>query len=299
MVEYAEFSQSLLGHEALFFLPRARALSAPSVVAQLEERFPVHYFNHSRELDRSVSAQKVDFLYTIKPGYFDGLVIRSARHGIHAMFYTDEFHGDAMAYVSRWMSRAATGREDYFVPHFVRKMESDEDLRDELGIPREARVFGRHGGPESFNIGFVREAVLAHARRFPQDHFVFLNTPPMGAGGDRLPNIHHLPGTPDLGRKSRFLATCNAMLHSQINGETFGLAIGEFAVLGKPVITYAHPKVRAHLEMLRGRGMLFANRRELDQILVEFQPHRISGTEYEDYMNPRLVMSYFEKIFLK
>ena len=299
MVEYAEFSQSLLGHEALFFLPRARAQAAPLVIAQLEGRFPIHYFGQGRELDRMISAQKVDFVYTIKPGYYDGLVIRSARHGIHAMFYTDEFHGDSMAYVSRWMSRAATGREDYFVPHYVRKMESEEDLRDELGIPAEARVFGRHGGLESFNISFVREAVLSHAWRHPRDHFVFLNTLPMNPRGDTLPNIHHLPGTADPLQKARFLATCDAMLHSEINGETFGLAIGEFSVLGKPVITYAQPRVKAHLEMLRGHGLLFANRRELAKILQGFVPHRISGTEYEAYTDPRLVMSYFEEVFLR
>lgn len=299
MIEYAELSRSLLGHEARFFLPRARALAAPLVIGKLEKDFPIHYYNHSGELDRLISAHKIDFFYTIKPGAYDGVAIRAARQGIHAMFFTDEFHGDVMAFVSRWMSRAATGRDDCFVPHLVRKMEGDGDMRQELGIPSGARVFGRHGGPETFNIGFVHQAVLSHARRHPQDHFVFLNTTSMGRREKKLPNIHHLSGTADPRIKSRFLATCDAMLHARWEGETFGLAVGEFAVLGKPVITFTGSPERAHLDMLRGQELGFANRRDLARILQEFQPGRISGTEYEDYTDPKLVMSYFEKVYLR
>jgi len=56
----------------------------------------------------------------------------------------------------------------------------------------------------------------------------------------------------DQGEKARFFATCDIMLHARLHGETFGLAVGEFAVLGKPVITFAGSRERAHLEMLEG-----------------------------------------------
>ena len=98
--------------------------------------------------------------------------------------------------------------------------------------------------------------------------------------------------------KAKFLATCDAMLHARLHGETFGLAVGEFAVLGKPVITFSESRERAHLEMLGKQALLYRNAGELVEILREFCPHRTHGTEYEIFAEPKIVMGIFQKKFL-
>ena len=37
------------------------------------------------------------------------------------------------------------------------------------------------------------------------------------------------------------------MIHGRSDGETFGLAVAEFSVANKPVITYSESKDREHL----------------------------------------------------
>jgi hypothetical protein len=196
------------------------------------------------------------------------------------------------------MSRVMTGREDSFVPFFVPRLESAADLRGRLGIPQAARVFGRHGGWDTFNIPFVRKTVAEHTRRHPEDHFVFMNTEPV-RGTEHLKNIHYLAATVDPEEKGAFLATCDAMLHARWHGETFGLAVGEFAVLGKPVITYGRSRERAHLDMLGGKAQVYESEKQLRRILETFEPEPAWGTVYEKWADPHIVMRIFQKHFLE
>ena len=299
--DYAVLNEKVLGNRSVICFRERPELATSPVAARWRSRFPVLTYRSKKDFSEKMRQAGAEILYMIKPGPYDGMLVEGVRNCVHAMYLTEEFHGDSFAFVSRWMSRAATGREDSYVPHFVPRFESTENLRARLGIPDGARVFGRHGAADTFNIPFARKAVLAHARRHPEDHFVFLNTNPMNPRGDTLPNIHHLPATIDAGEKGRFLATCDAMVHAQESGETFGLAIAEFAVLGKPVITLARPLTgsHAHLEMLRGKGLLYANQWDLEQIFQEFTPREVGETEYEEYADPVRVMEIFRRKFLE
>jgi glycosyltransferase involved in cell wall biosynthesis len=110
--------------------------------------------------------------------------------------------------------------------------------------------------------------------------------------------VHYLPGTVDSIEKAKFLATCDAMLHARLHGETFGLAVGEFAALGKPVITFSESREKAHLEMLGKQALLYRNAGELAEILKEIRPHKTHGTEYNIYADPEKVMQIFAERFL-
>ena len=98
--------------------------------------------------------------------------------------------------------------------------------------------------------------------------------------------------------KAKFLATCDAMIHARDTGETFGLAVAEFAVLGKPVITFAQSKEQAHLEMLGSQARLYKNERGLASLMRNFVPTSSGRTEYSDYADPQIVMRLFQRIFL-
>ena len=295
--DYANFNETILGNNSTICHPAELENTENPTFAKWKARFPLVPYRTKAELSAKLGERQCDVLYQIKPGPYDGFVVPGVKNSIHAMFLSDEFHGDCFAYVSRWASRVMTGKGESFVPHYVPKLESKENLRRKLNIPSGAKVFGRHGGWDTFNIPFVREAVVRHARQNPEDHFVFLNTEPIRAT-ERLPNVHYLSGTVDPIEKAKFLATCDAMLHARWHGETFGLAVGEFAVLGKPVITFADSRERAHLEMLGKQALLYRNVGELAGILREFRPHKTHGTEYEIFGDPKVVMELFQKKFL-
>ena len=295
--DYANFNETILGNHSVICHPAELENAENPTFAKWKARFPLVPYRTKVELSSKLRVRESDVLYQIKPGPYDGFVVPKVKNCIHSMFLSDEFHGDCFAYVSRWASRVMTGREDSFVPHYVPKLESKENLRQELNIPAEAKVFGRHGGWDTFNIPFVRKTVVQHARKNPEDHFVFLNTEPI-RGTESLANVHYLGATVNPEEKARFLATCDAMLHARWHGETFGLAVGEFAVLGKPVITFSESREKAHLEMLGNQALLYRNAGELAEILRGFHPHKTLGTVYETYADPKVVMELFQKKFL-
>ena len=295
--DYANFNETILGNHSVICYPSIIKDTENPTFSKWKARFPLVSYRTKSELSSKLKERGVDILYQIKPGPYDGFVVPGVKNCIHSMFLSDEFHGDAFAYVSRWCSRVMTGGEESCLPHFVPKLESKENMRAELGISSEATVFGRHGGNDTFNIPFVQNAVSRHARQNPKDHFVFLNTEQI-RGTERFSNVHYLPGTVDPMEKAKFLATCDAMLHARWHGETFGLAVGEFAVLGKPVITYGGSRERAHLEMLGEKALIYKNKEELLKVLREFRRGAIVGTEYAEHADPKIVMETFRKNFL-
>lgn len=297
LLDYARGARDVLGLEVFLVTPYRAELDQHPVYAGWKREFPCLVHRGRLDLGAQLRKQGVEVLYQIKPGRDDGFTVPGVRNCIHAMFPESEFHGDVYAYVSPWLSRVMTGRGDRFVPHLVPRLSSKKNLRGRLGIPAAARVFGRHGAEDTFNIPFVREAVLQHAQRHPGDHFLFLNT--ASFGGPRLPsNLHFLPGTAEVAKKGEFLATCDAMLHARFHGETFGLAVGEFAALRKPVITFGGSRERAHLEMLGDKALVYRHRRELEEILASFRSGPVTGTEYERYTDIRKVMEMFREVFL-
>jgi hypothetical protein len=146
-------------------------------------------------------------------------------------------------------------------------------LRFELGIPNDAVVFGWLGGPHSFNIAWAIEAVnTVLAEPAPSNahgqpiYFLFLNC------ATQFRPSHaclHLPCTMDTLEKSRIIQTCDAMLHAQYMGETFGLACAEFALHGKPVFTSALG-CGAHRFYLGERAVVYTDASDLVAKLKAF-----------------------------
>ena len=298
MLDYARLNRSVLGNESILCLPDWPEYARNPLLQKWREEFQVIQYGDKNDLGMKLKKEAAGVLYLTKPGPFDGFLVPDIKNCVHAQFLCDEFHGDAFAYLSPWMSRVMTGREESFVPFYVPKFETSTNLRKKLGILSGERVFGRHGGWDTFNIPFARRAVAEHARKHRTDHFIFLNTEPIHST-ERLSNVHYLPATVDPEEKAQFLASCDTMLHARWHGETFGLAVGEFAALGKPVITFAGSREKAHLEMLGEQALLYHDFSQLSKILKEFQPRVTHGTEYEMFANPKTVMDMFQKVFLR
>lgn len=298
MLDYARLNRAILKNESILCFPDRPGFADHPILKKWQQEFPVILYQSKFSLGRALEKEGVKVVYMTKPGTYDGFLVPGVKNCIHAQFLCDEFHGDVYAYLSPWMSKVMTAREDSFVPFYVPRLESAENLRKQLKISSEARVFGRHGGWDTFNIPFVRKVVAEHACNYPEDHFVFLNTKPIH-GTERLANVHYLPATVDSLEKARFLATCDAMIHARDTGETFGLAVGEFAVLGKPVITYRGSKERAHLEMLGSKALKYETSVELENIIKNFCPHEAFENGYQTYRSPEKVMQIFLKVFIE
>lgn len=298
MVDYAVMNRNLLGNESTLLVRRSRAQPYARELPDLTQGLPVVFYETPEELERAARDQEPDFFYEISPGQHHTLPRLACPAGVHAVFPHGGFFGERFLYISPWLARVMTSRSDRHVPFPVRRYESGESWRSALGIPKAARVFGRHGGWDTFNIPFVHRVVAEHARKFPEDHFVFLNTQPV-PGASRRNNVHYLPATTAAAEKARFLATCDAMLHARWHGETYGLAVGEFAVLGKPVITFGGSRERAHLDLLGERGLVYTDQDSLRRILKNFRPGPVWGTGYEPHADPHAVMALFQKRFLE
>jgi glycosyltransferase involved in cell wall biosynthesis len=307
-MDYAQGNREILGNESMFLMPWRKGGEEHPVTKRMREIAPLRFYRTEVEREDILKDEKADFFYCIKNGFNDGVFSRKVPTGVHAIFRESEFHGDIYGYVSPWLSEVMTYGRAPWVPHMVRMANEPGSLRAEYGIPNDATVFGRHGGDDSFDIPWVQKAVVEKAKKNPEIWFLFLNTRGFrGAAG--LPNLKFLPATADPIRKSMFLNSCDAMLHGRMRGETVGLSCLEFAMLGKPVLTFAGSPERAHLDILGESAVPYANAYELEEILrdpasaVREQRKNTAGGDTRidsrfERFRPEAVMKKFYEAFL-
>ena len=278
-MDYARGNQENLGNESLFLMPWREGAEDHPVTQRMREIAPLRFYRSPEEREEILREEQADFFYCIKNGFNDGAFSRRVPTGIHAIFRESEFHGDVYAYVSPWLSDVMSYGKASWVSHMVKLAETEEDLRAEGGgrwsevgslwadvvVPKDAIVFGRHGGDDSFDIPWVQKAEVETAKERSDIWFIFLNTRSF-PGAEGVPNIRFLPATADPIAKRRFLNTCDAMLHGRMRGETFGLSCLEFAMLDKPVLTYANSPEKAHLEILGDSAVAYRSASELREL---------------------------------
>lgn len=288
-MDYAQGNREILGNESLFLMPWREGAEEHPVARRMKKIAPLRFYRTEVEREGILKEEKTDFFYCIKNGFNDGVLSRKVPTGIHAIFRESEFHGDVYAYVSPWLSEVMAYGKAPWVPHMVRladeagclRTEGRERRSDDGGrgseagsqwadvvVPKDAIVFGRHGGDDSFDIPWVQKAVVETAKKRPDVWFLFMNTRKF-LGAESLPNIRFLPATADPIAKRKFLNTCDAMLHGRMRGETFGLSCLEFAMLGKPVLTYGGSPEVAHLEILGDSAAVYHSASELRELMED------------------------------
>ncbi len=302
--DYAYFNQELLGNDSVIIAPASSRAPHPDVFAKFARRFKILFYDGRDDLARKLDEAKADVFYCLKGGYNDGISADNVKTCVHAVFRSTDFHGHVYAYISQWPAREMTGGGKPFVPHVVHLPDLAADMRQSLGIPRSALVFGRYGGEGTFNIRFAHDVVRSIARRRPDIYFLFMNTRPvLRSRFVRLPlrrdNIVYLPSTADLHAKTCFINTCDAMLHARADGETFGLAVAEFSIRNKPVLTYSGSEDQAHIEMLGEKGLLYSDAEGLGHLIENFRPDSTADWDtYSRHYGPAPVMAQFKKVFL-
>lgn len=297
LYDYALEARGYLGIEPLILMPPKSSGEPAGVRARFEENFSCRECGNPGQLDGILQEEKCDVFYSLKNGHWDGWASDLVPTWVHAIFPEVQAHGTKYAFVSRWLSETWGYGEVPWVPHMIRPWEEEGDLRQELGIPAEAKVFGRHGGADSFDLPAAREAVRTVSEQHPEIHFIFLNTDPFLF--PRPANVHHLEGTADRGRVGRFLRTCNAMVHGRTRGETFGMAIAEAGICGRPVFTWRHSPERNHLDWVTDECWRYSDAAELHAKLVHFQPGDAMDCSFAEEFSPANVMEKFREVFLR
>jgi hypothetical protein len=309
LYKYAKYNQEILGNESLIISTSSRPTPSLDLFEKEFETilYPEIWVNDGknlqlrRKLESVVSERDITHFYAIKGGENDGIFPSNSKSLTHCVFTMNEPHGDAYAGICEYVSKKFGGSYP-FVDHIV----EDEypgigDLRKELGIPKEALVVGRHGGKDTFNLDFARQAIIDSLGR-EDIYFLFMNTDVFHSHE----RIIHLPYTFDFEYKSRFIETCDAMIHARRDGETFGLSVGEFSVKNKAVITCnslnsGHGYDTAHLEFLGDKGIYYQNQETLREILVNMDAKSLRSGDWDAYskrFSPKSVMNKFQEVFL-
>ncbi|MCB9880318.1 MAG: hypothetical protein H6834_00885 [Planctomycetes bacterium] len=296
LFDYADLNETLLGNESIICCPAGAAMNC---LDRFRERFDVVLYRSIAALERALAG--VDVYYRMVAGRPDPAwplpTVVGLETAVHTVFTADVPYGDRYAAISDFVAeRHADGSEPPpVVPYVVRRPDAASiDMRGTLGIPSAATVLGRHGGYETFDLPFARDAVRSAVRKREDLWFVFVNTMPF----DDHPRIAFLDAIIDPGKKAAFIDACDGMLHARGMGESFGLACAEFAIRGKPIITWFCSRDRFHIDVLRDKGLYYTDRQDLDRILESFVARDGDFDAYSVRFGPEPVMRTFEDVFL-
>ena len=296
--DYMRFNEELLKNESVLVLPKDAFEKNDPLGVKRFSRFRIVYINEN--LDSTLTEEKCDLLYCIKYGKNDGIFSKKFPTAIHCVFDLSEPHGDIYAAVSESLARKYNSK--LFVPHMIALTPSQGDLREQFDIPKDAVVFGRYGGEDTFNIPFCFEAIFELVQECSNIYFIFINTPHFIFGNRQVLFLPKIITEED---KSKFINTCDAHLECGTLGHSFGCAIGEFSVHNKPIIAYDPDKDkplwnRAHLDILGDKAIRFRTKEDFKNIIKTFNPIEAQKKDWNCYRqySPEKVMDQFKKVFI-
>jgi hypothetical protein len=295
LYDYAYHCKHLYGIECSILYNQNHAANNDMVIDKFKKEFEVNSYSDLNQMQDIIEGNKSDAFFMIKSGNYDGVISKSCKNWILAVApYKNTTYGDKFFMASKWLSKVSNGID--FVPHMVNLPDVKEDLRENLGIPKGAIVFGRNGGYDSFDINFAKKAVIDVLEKKKDIYFLFQGTNKFV----EHERVIHLPSNSDLYEKVRFINSCDALLHARFIGESFGLTIAEFSSKNKPVITWMgnHSGDRNHIESLGDKGIYYNDYDELMNILLKFEPD--DTVDWDCYRDcyPKPVMEKFIKLYL-
>jgi hypothetical protein len=257
LYDYAKYNEEILGNESVIV---QTVQTEDGMLEEVMKRFKVYTVPGWNDLNRFAAG--FDAFYAIMPGSKSEPEIESTKFLVHAVFQYWYPQGDVYAYVSEWLAdwMVACGYpRQPFVPHIVNipqpDLEVSAKLRADSGISKDQFVYGRLGGYDTFDLAFVRQAIVDTVQK--RDDIVFLlpYTQPIDF---QHKNIIYLPQIWDRQVKSNYIGACDAMINARAQGETFGIANAEFLYLNKPVLAWDDGIDRNHIRMLQQFDTLYA-----------------------------------------
>lgn len=298
---YALYNETLLGNKSIILYNKKNKNNFQSAIDKFSNRFKVIGYSELSEIDEIVEREGASIFYAIKAGKVDGVITSKCKTVIHTVFKYFEPHGNVYAYVSEWLAKEMTDSKSPYVPHMIHIEPSNLDLRNELNIPKDAIVFGRHGGNNTFDLSFVKKAIKTIALKRKDIFFLFLGTDSFVFKTFFRPykNIIFLPKSSDELYKTKFINTCDAYIHARKQGESFGIAIGEFSICNKPIFTWTGSEELSHLDILKDKAILYNNTIDFESKIMNFEIDSTKNWDaYSEKYSPIEVMNQFKKVFI-
>lgn len=297
ITDYAKYNQEILGNESVITYCKTNGIekdmgNEQAVIDELEKEFEVVGYR-AGDLEKKIDDLHIDLAYFINSGQKESLPT-NCKTAVHAVFQFNQPHGDRYAYISDWLSQKMSGGEIPFVPHIVQLPDTTENYRSAFNIRADQIVIGRIGGYYTFDIPFVKEYI----KRLVTDNdafiFLFAGTEPFISH----PNVRFINEFHNPLKKSKFINTCDAMLHARDRGESFGLSIAEFLSLNKPVLAWNGGHDLNHLDMLKDSGLLYNDANDLNYLLHNLPDFKEDWTKRVEQYKPIPVMNKFKEVFL-
>lgn len=269
---------------------------------KFNNKFLLVEINHIKDMKEIIANYKLDTFYTLSHGgsrefheFGNKKIWGNCFTVYHSMFGPVSRQNSNLRCVVGNHLNIAWGKNLPVLPHIVLPHVAQSDLRKILSIPKDAFVFGRHGGFNTFDIPFVKNTVIDLLKKRSDCYFVFLNT----SFFYKHKRIIYLPVTTDTKKISQFIDTCDVMLHAREVGETFGMACAEFSAANKPVITCLCGD-QEHIKILGKSALLYKNKEELMDIMMSIKKEDILNKNWNKYQefSPQNVMNRFEEICL-
>jgi hypothetical protein len=304
MYDYAHYNETILGNRSIivcfteegqqtFLKNRVR-----HTLPRFQARFSVYQINTIEDMASLIDEQHIHACMCLQPGPPENYIYKYDNPSIWktcktiklCVFDTRSPEGTIHASISPWLN-TKNGSTCPVLPHIVQLPDVEGDLRQELGIPADATVFGGYGGADRFDIQVARQAVEIIARTNPSIYFLFANFHPFCS----LPNVRFIPMILDVERKVKFIQSCDAMLWARSDGETFGLSIAEFSLKNKPVFCTVSGDL-AHLEFLGDKAIVYQGTSDLCSKLVGFNKGEAQKRDWNAYrsFSPEKVMEIFK-----
>lgn len=304
--DYAVALRDILGHDVVLLT----TYDDPNEgLPKIQEKFQVFQYRGNanttpsadvkKQLEKIVFEQKLDFVQMMKSGRNDNINPDNCKTGTHYIFDGSQPHGTKFAAVSNFLAQKFNHKA--YVPHIIQSIAPTKDIRAALNIPKDALVIGRHGGKDSFDLPFVHQAVADILELRKDVYFLFLSTNQFITHERAI----FFPWIKDERGKFNLIHACDIMLHARRIGETFGIAVGEFNVTNKPVMTWSgtgHTGYDlAHIEHLNSNTYLYNDYNDLMATLKQLDVNYIRNGKWDVFtekFSPKAVITQYKNIFL-
>ena len=293
---FAKTNQTILRNKSIIFYNSTALDNKTEAIKKFKKTFKTIKVSSLSELEKINKNLKLDYVYFQRDGAKDEIV-NNSKNIIHAVFPQNPFqhHGSKYAFISRWLSKTCSNNKFPFVPLPVELLKNNQNLRNKLKIPKNAKVFGYHGGETSFDLIFVRDAIKKVVKQNNNIYFLFMNIKKFFNHKKAI----FIKGTFNQTQKVKFINTCDAMLHARSLGESFGLSCAEFAIKNKPILTYGYCRQRAHFEICKNNIIPYYSYKDLNTKILNFNKNKkYISSNLKNELSEKKTIKIFKKIFL-
>ena len=304
--DYAKYNEELLNNNSyiICFTPETQQkINFPTErysYDKFNKRFKIIEIQDMSDMTHVIQKYELTHFYTLTYGagndiyQFDNKTIWNKCKTIkHCVFNTTYPESDFYIGIADFLNDKYNTKFP-IIPHIVELPDNTDNLREELQIPEDATVYGRHGGFYEFDISIAHEAIKEHVNVNKNSYFLFMNTNKFY----NHPRVIHLNRNLNLNYKVKFINTCDAMIHGRSMGEIFPMSIAEFSIKNKPVITCPVGDL-GHIKILGGKGLIYSSKEELMHIFDNIKPILLSCNDWNCHKlyTPEYIMNLF-KIYI-